>query len=145
MHFSLHVHVTGCPHQKAFFRDPWWQVADHRDQQAQLRRLLAEESERCAAARAEVLAVSVAAGNERLALHAELAKARRRASSAAANVSQGFQAVRDESEEREVALRKQLSRAEKRIEEQASAHARASAEASQRSAEDATCDFWSRP
>ena len=47
-------------------------VSEHRQQQAAMRKLLAQENERCSAARAEVLALTVASGNERLALHAEV-------------------------------------------------------------------------
>ena len=60
-------------------------------QMAALRQLLSEESERCAAARAEVLAVSLAAGNERLALQAELATARRKVSAATAEIARNEQ------------------------------------------------------
>ena len=83
-------------------------VAKHREQQAELRQLLAEESERLAAARAEVLAVSVAAGNERLVMHHELANMRRRAASSAEASSQAAREEKLESEQREAALQRAL-------------------------------------
>lgn len=106
-------------------------VAEHRKQQAALRKLLDDETERCAAARAEVLAVSIAAGNERLALHAELARARRAATSRAADATEGVKTIRAEADEREASLRRQLRAAERRVEEQAATTAKALAEAAQ--------------
>jgi hypothetical protein len=112
-------------------------VREHREQQASLRKLLAEEAERSAAAREEVLSLTIVAGNERLALHAELAKARRRAAAAAESSNQGLQAVRDESSERESSMRRALRAAEARLEETVRHHAEALEAAAKKSMDDA--------
>jgi hypothetical protein len=106
--------------------------AEHREQQSVLRKLLDEESERCASARAEVLAVTIAAGNERVALHAALATARRRAAAAVAESQQSALSSREDSAEHERLLRTELKQAHRRLEEQAAASARTLAEAAQR-------------
>ena len=111
-------------------------VAEHRHQMAALRSLLDAEADRAAAARADVLAVTVAAGNERLALHAELARCRRQSNAHAADESAGVQAARSEAEEREVSLRRQLRAAERQIELQAASMAKALAAATVRARDD---------
>ena len=111
-------------------------VAEHRHQMAALRSLLDAEAERAAAARADVLEVTVAAGNERLALHAELARCRRQSNAHAADESAGVQAARSEAEEREVSLRRQLRAAERQIELQAASMAKALAAATVRARDD---------
>ena len=110
--------------------------AEHREQQADLRKLLQEESERCAAARAEVISVSIAAGNERIALQTALATARRRSAAATADSSREVNAAKDAALAREGELRKALHAAQRKCEVQAAASARAVAEAARR-AEDA--------
>lgn len=107
-------------------------LAEHQKQQALLRKLLDEETSRCAAARAEVLAVSIAAGNERLALHAELGKFRRQAAERKLDAAEGMQIVRSEAEEREDVLRRALHAAERRCETQAVAAAKVLADAAQK-------------
>uniref|UniRef100_A0A7S3B7L3 Uncharacterized protein n=1 Tax=Haptolina ericina TaxID=156174 RepID=A0A7S3B7L3_9EUKA len=58
--------------------------AEHRKQTVTYRRLLAEEQQRCAAARSDVLRLSIEAGNERLVMKAKVRKYRERATTASA-------------------------------------------------------------
>ena len=111
-------------------------VAEHRHQMAALRSLLDAEADRAAAARADVLAVTVAAGNERLALHAELARCRRQSNAHAADESAVVQTARSEAEEREDSLRRQLRSAERQIELQTASMAKALAAATVRARDD---------
>jgi len=111
-------------------------VAVHRHQMAALRSLLDAEADRAAAARADVLAVTVAAGNERLALHAELARCRRQSNAHAVDESAVVQTARSEAEEREESLRRQLRAAERQIELQTASMAKALAAATVRARDD---------
>ena len=96
----------------------------HAEQQQALRQLLAEESERLAQARQEVLNVTLAAGNERLALQTALSVARKKAADASDDVASGRAAAREAAAEREAELREALKAANRRQEETANASAR---------------------
>ena len=108
---------------------------EHKEQQQKLRALLAEESERLAAARQEVLNVSLQAGNERLALHTAIATAKRRAAAAAAESNESLAEARAASAEREAALRHELHVSQRRQQELAAESGRALSEVEKRGAE----------
>ena len=106
--------------------------AEHREQQSALRSLLVQESERSAAARAECLAVSIAASNEKVAMLAALATARRRSAAATAESSHQVNAAQDLALGQVAELRKALHAAQRKCEVQAGASARMVAESALR-------------
>ncbi len=83
-------------------------TTEHREQQAALRKLLAEETERTAAARAEALSISISSGNERIGLQTQLSRMRQKLADAHAERTSGVQVASEAAAEREDALRREL-------------------------------------
>ena len=99
--------------------------AEHAKQQLALRALLDEQVEQCAAARSEVLRVSVMAGNERVQLESALASARRRAAAAIAAKDEAAGSTREAAVTAEAEARRLLHAEQRKREEQAADSARA--------------------
>ena len=89
--------------------------SDHKKQAATYRRLLADEQQRCAAARSEVLRVSIESGNERLALRAKLRRQRDRDEARVAALEAQLHEQRSAAAARESELLARLGLAERTV------------------------------
>ncbi|KAL1511150.1 hypothetical protein AB1Y20_005968 [Prymnesium parvum] len=110
--------------------------ASHRQQTAMYRRLLAEEQQRCASARSEVLRVSIEAGNEQLALRAKLQQQRDRSEAAAAALEARLREGAAAAAAREAQLLGRLELLEQHVAQLERAGERQTAAAAQRAAEE---------